>query len=83
MDWQEHVTVDPTICHGQACVAGTRTPVWRFIAHAFQSDDIQRQIRDNIGATINQITNKDMNTFRVRIVQNAMRELLTGRTRLV
>lgn len=26
MDWREHITVDPTICHGQACVRGTRIP---------------------------------------------------------
>ena len=44
-----------------------RTRHWQFIAHAFQSSDIQRQIRDNIGATINQITSKDMNGFRVRL----------------
>ena len=24
MDWQRHITIDPNICHGQACVAGTR-----------------------------------------------------------
>ena len=24
MDWRRHITVDPNICHGQACVAGTR-----------------------------------------------------------
>ena len=24
MDWQKHITVDPAVCHGQACVAGTR-----------------------------------------------------------
>jgi type I restriction enzyme S subunit len=44
-----------------------RTKYWRFIHHAFQSDDIQRQIRENIGATINQITNKDMRSFRVKL----------------
>jgi uncharacterized protein (DUF433 family)/predicted nuclease of predicted toxin-antitoxin system len=22
--WQAHVTVDPDVCHGQACVMGTR-----------------------------------------------------------
>lgn len=27
MNWQEHVTVDPRICHGQACIRGTRIPV--------------------------------------------------------
>jgi len=24
MDWQQFISVDPEICHGQACVAGTR-----------------------------------------------------------
>ena len=27
MDWHEYVSVDPNICHGQACVAGTRVMV--------------------------------------------------------
>jgi type I restriction enzyme S subunit len=44
-----------------------RTKHWRFVAHAFQSHDIQRQIRDNIGATINQITNKDMRALRLKL----------------
>jgi type I restriction enzyme S subunit len=58
------------------CAAGTtfgafmtvyRTAHWRFISHAFQSESIQRQIRDNIGATINQITNKDMKALRLKL----------------
>ena len=24
MTWQNYITVDPTICHGKACVKGTR-----------------------------------------------------------
>lgn len=24
MDWRQHITVDPDICHGQACIKGTR-----------------------------------------------------------
>ena len=24
MNWREHITVDPMICHGQACIRGTR-----------------------------------------------------------
>jgi uncharacterized protein (DUF433 family) len=24
MDWRPHITIDPNVCHGQACVAGTR-----------------------------------------------------------
>ena len=27
MRWQDHITVDPTICHGRACVKGTRIMV--------------------------------------------------------
>jgi uncharacterized protein (DUF433 family) len=27
MDWRQHITVDLNVCHGQACVAGTRIPV--------------------------------------------------------
>ena len=26
MDWRDHITVDPLVCHGQACVRGTRIP---------------------------------------------------------
>jgi len=27
MGWRERVTVDPTVCHGQACIKGTRIMV--------------------------------------------------------
>lgn len=27
MNWQPYITVDPQICHGQACVTGTRISV--------------------------------------------------------
>ncbi len=27
MGWQEYIAVDPNVCHGQACVAGTRVMV--------------------------------------------------------
>jgi uncharacterized protein (DUF433 family) len=27
MNWREHITVDPQVCHGRACVRGTRIPV--------------------------------------------------------
>jgi uncharacterized protein (DUF433 family) len=26
MDWREHIVVDPAVCHGQACIRGTRIP---------------------------------------------------------
>ena len=27
MNWKERITVDPTVCHGQACIKGTRIMV--------------------------------------------------------
>lgn len=27
MAWQEQISVDPNVCHGQACLRGTRIPV--------------------------------------------------------
>ena len=25
--WRDHVSVDPAVCHGKACIRGTRIPV--------------------------------------------------------
>ena len=27
VNWREHITVDPHVCHGKACFTGTRIPV--------------------------------------------------------
>ena len=27
MDWRHHITVDPEVCHGRACISGTRVLV--------------------------------------------------------
>jgi uncharacterized protein (DUF433 family) len=27
MDWRQRITVDPAVCHGQACIKGTRVMV--------------------------------------------------------
>jgi len=27
MSWQDRITVDPTVCHGQACIRNTRVTV--------------------------------------------------------
>lgn len=40
-----------------------RTPYSDYVAYAFQSEIIKRQIDENLGATINQITNKMLNSF--------------------
>jgi uncharacterized protein (DUF433 family) len=27
MEWRERISIDPLVCHGQACIKGTRIPV--------------------------------------------------------
>ncbi len=27
MNWRDHITVDPNVCHGKACLKGTRIKV--------------------------------------------------------
>jgi uncharacterized protein (DUF433 family) len=27
MEWRQHISVDPAVCHGQACIRGTRIAV--------------------------------------------------------
>ena len=27
MNWADHITVDPSVCHGKACIKGTRIMV--------------------------------------------------------
>ncbi|MGA2502486.1 MAG: restriction endonuclease subunit S [Anaerolineales bacterium] len=53
-----------------------------FIFHQFQSRVIKRQIHEHLGATINQITNKSLNSFRIPLPpkvteQTAIAEALT------
>ena len=45
MDWRDYITVDPEVCHGKACIAGTRvlvTTVLDNLASGMNSDDISR-----------------------------------------
>lgn len=48
-----------------AFMAVFRSPVGQFVNYVFQSDILKRQINEHLGATINQITNKSLNSFRV------------------
>lgn len=48
-----------------AFMAVFRTPFHEFVFHQFQSDTIKRQIHAHLGATINQITNASLNSFRI------------------
>jgi type I restriction enzyme S subunit len=57
-----------------------RSPYSKFIFQVFQSNDIKRQIDENLGATINQITNKMLNSFTIpfpsQLEQDAICDIL-------
>ena len=43
MNWREHITVDPEVCHGRACITGTRvlvTTVLDNLAAGLDAEDI-------------------------------------------
>lgn len=48
-----------------AFMAVFRTDFHDFVIYQFQSDVVERQIRAHLGATINQITNASLNSFRI------------------
>ena len=45
MDWRDHITVDPLICHGQACVRGTRIMVSVVLDNLAAGLDVQEILR--------------------------------------
>ena len=59
MNWRNHITVDPGICHGRACIAGTRvmvTTVLDNLASGLDPDEITRSYpsltRESIQAAV-------------------------------
>jgi len=42
----ERISIDPNICHGQACVKGTRIPVHQIIAMLANSDTIEELLKE-------------------------------------
>ena len=58
-----------------------RTKYFDYVFQLFQSNIMKRQIGDNLGATINQITNKDLGSFEIPFPsvpeQNAIAQILS------
>ena len=59
MHWRDHITVDPEICHGKACIAGTRvlvTTVLDNLASGLDAEEITRSYpsvsREAVRATL-------------------------------
>lgn len=59
MNWRDYIAVDPEVCHGKACIAGTRVPVTVVLdnlAAGLGADDIVRSYptvsREAVRATL-------------------------------
>ena len=71
-----------------AFMAVFRTSLYRFVHHQFQSRAIKRQVHEHLGATINQITNKSLNSFCIplpptKAEQEAIAEALSDADALI
>ncbi|MBL8142352.1 MAG: DUF433 domain-containing protein [Acidobacteria bacterium] len=42
MDWHEHITVDPAVMHGTACIRGTRIPVAVVLANLADGESTEQ-----------------------------------------
>ena len=45
MRWQDHISVDPNVCHGKACIAGTRVMVSVILDNLAEDLDIDEIVR--------------------------------------
>ena len=45
MDWRNYITVDPKICHGQACIKGTRVMVSVILDNLADGLDAQETLK--------------------------------------
>ena len=42
----ERITIDPNTCHGQACIKGTRIPVYQIIGMLANGDTIEELMKE-------------------------------------
>lgn len=42
----DRISIDPKICHGQACIKGTRIPVYQIVAMLANGDTIEELLQD-------------------------------------
>lgn len=51
----ERITIDPKICHGQACIKGTRIPVYQIIRMMASGDTMEELLKDYPSLTMEDI----------------------------
>ena len=51
----ERISIDPKVCHGQACIKGTRIPVHQIVHMLANGDKIEELLEDYPSLTIEDI----------------------------
>jgi uncharacterized protein (DUF433 family) len=44
--WYERISIDPKVCHGQACIKGTRIPVHQIVRMLANGDTIEELLAE-------------------------------------
>lgn len=45
MDWHDHITVNPDVMHGKACIRGTRIPVSVVLANLADGESTEQILK--------------------------------------
>ena len=46
MNWRERINVDPSVCHGKACIKGTRIMVSVILDNLAASEPVERILKN-------------------------------------
>lgn len=46
LNMYERITIDPNVCHGQACIKGTRIPVYQIVRMLANGDTIEELLKE-------------------------------------
>lgn len=54
MDWRKHIEVDPNVCHGKACIRGTRVMV-SVLLHSLAERMTPQKVADTYRVTVDDV----------------------------
>lgn len=56
MDWRKHISIDPAVCHGQACIKGTRVMVSVVLANLAEGNSTEEILKSYPSLTKDDLT---------------------------
>ncbi len=54
-DWRDRISVDPSVCHGQACIAGTRVLVTVVLENSAAGPTAEEILADYPSSTVEDV----------------------------